>query len=143
MENRRGLRSRHGAAGTAPLSRRAGFSLIEIIVAVAILAGVVLTMAMSTTISARRVGASGARSRAQAIVDQQISRARTWPAYGSLSRLTATRYNPTANGLTTTTVVASDTTGGRSITTIKVTVTGSSSMILASPIVRSISIAAP
>lgn len=125
------------------VAQRAGFTLIEILISITILAGVVLTMAMSTTVSARRVRDSGTRSRAQAIVDQQISRARTWPTYASLNQLTATRFNPTANGLTTATTVASDTAGGRSITTIKVTVTGTTSTVLASPIVRSISIAAP
>jgi prepilin-type N-terminal cleavage/methylation domain-containing protein len=124
-------------------SARSGFTLIEVLMAVTILAGVVLTMAMSTTVSARKVGASGARSRAQAIVDQQIARARTWPTYSTLDQLSAVRFNPSTNGLTTSTTVQADTTAGRSITTISVTVTGSSSTVLASPIVRSISIAAP
>ncbi|MBC8086207.1 MAG: prepilin-type N-terminal cleavage/methylation domain-containing protein [Phycisphaerae bacterium] len=136
-------RTARGGMNARAQNPRGGFTLIEILMAITILAGVVLTMAMSTTVSARKVGASGTRSRAQAIVDQQISRARTWPTYASLSQLSAAKYNPTTNGLLTATTVNSDTTAGRSITTIKVTVTGATTSVLATPIVRSISIAAP
>ena len=126
-----------------PAVTRRGFTLIEVLMAITILAGVVLTMAMSTTVASRNVATSGTRSRAQAIVDQQISRARTWPTYATLSQLTATKYNPTVNRLVTSTEVVSDTTAGKSITTVKVTVRGSTTAVLPSPIVRSISIAAP
>jgi len=143
MQQKRRIGSARRSAVAPATATRSGFTLIEVLMAVTILAGVVLTMAMSTTVSARKVGASGTRSRAQAIVDQQISRARTWPTYSSLNQLTATRFNPSANGLTTSTTVESDTTGGKSITTIRVTVTGSTTTVLAAPIVRSISIAAP
>lgn len=131
------------AEGLAGARQREGFTLVEVLMALAILAGVVLTMAMSTTVAGRKVAASGVRSRAQAIVDQQISRARTWPTYSTLSQLTDTRYNPSGNQLVTTTAVTSDTTAGKSITTIMVTVTGSPTTVLPTPIVRSISIAAP
>jgi prepilin-type N-terminal cleavage/methylation domain-containing protein len=124
-------------------TNRDGFTLIEILLAITILAGVVLTMAMNTTVAGRKIASSGARSRAQAIVDQQISRARMWPTYTTINQLTATRFNPTTNGLTTTTTVTVDTTAGKSLTTVKISVTGSSSAVLAVPIVRSISIAAP
>ena len=122
---------------------RGGFTLIEVLIALAILAGVVLTMAMSTTTSSRKVSASGSRSRAQALLDQQISRARSWPTYSTLNVLTGTTYNPTSNGLITSTVVSVDTTSNRNITTVAVTITGSTTKDLATPIKRSISIAAP
>ncbi|MEP6779230.1 MAG: prepilin-type N-terminal cleavage/methylation domain-containing protein, partial [Gemmatimonadaceae bacterium] len=121
----------------------AGFSLIEVLVAITILAGVVLTMAMNTTTSSRNVSSSGNRSRAQAMVDQQVSRARSWPTYSTLSDLTLTKYNPAANGLTTTTTVSVDTTSNKNITTVAVTVTGNTTRVLATPIKRAISIAAP
>lgn len=122
---------------------RQGFTLIEVLVAVTILATVVLTMAMSTTKSARSVATSGVRSRAQAMVDQQIARARTWPTYSTLSQLANTQYNSAQNGLTVATTVAKDTTSNKNLTTITVTVTGSNVRTLPTPIVRSIAIAAP
>ena len=122
---------------------RAGFSLIEVLVAITILAGVVLTMAMSTIVSSRNVSSSGNRSRAQAMVDQQISRARSWPTYSTLSDLTLPQYNANGNGLATSTAVSVDTAGNLNITKVAVTVTGSSTRVLATPIKRSISIAAP
>jgi prepilin-type N-terminal cleavage/methylation domain-containing protein len=122
---------------------RRGFTLIETLIAISLLAGVVLTMAMSTTISSRNVQASGSRSRAQAIVDQQIARARSWPTYATLTDLAGASFNGSANGLTTATTVTSDTTSGKSVTAVSVTVIGATTTILATPIVRSISIAAP
>lgn len=122
---------------------RAGFSLLEVIVALALLAGVVLTMGMNTTVSSKNVSASGSRSRAQAMVDQQISRARSWPTYSTLGDLTGARYNPVSNGLSTSTAITVDTTGNRNLTTVAVTVTGSTTRVLAVPVKRSISIAAP
>jgi prepilin-type N-terminal cleavage/methylation domain-containing protein len=123
--------------------RQEGFTLIEVLIAISLLAGVVLTMAMSTTISARNVRTSGARSRAQALVDQQISRARTWPTYSTLNVLSGATYNPTANGLSLATTTAVDSTTGKNVTTVSVTASGTTAAILATPIVRTISIAAP
>ena len=122
---------------------RQGFTLIEILVAVTILAGVVLTMAMSTTSSARNVATSGVRSRAQAMVDQQIARARTWPTYATLNQLSAAKYNVAQAGLTSATSVSRDTLLNKNLTTVTVTVTGSNTRTLPSPIIRSIAIAAP
>ncbi|MDQ6611326.1 MAG: prepilin-type N-terminal cleavage/methylation domain-containing protein [Gemmatimonadota bacterium] len=131
------------APGSSALPARPGFSLLEVIVALALLAGVVLTMGMNTTVSSKNVSASGSRSRAQAMVDQQISRARSWPTYSTLSDLVDTRYNPTSSGLSTTTAVTVDTVGNLNLTTVAVTVTGSNTRVLAVPVKRSISIAAP
>ncbi|MEO7998111.1 MAG: prepilin-type N-terminal cleavage/methylation domain-containing protein [Gemmatimonadaceae bacterium] len=124
-----------------PNTRR-GFSLIEVLIAVTILSGVVLTMAMNTTKSSRNVTSSGTRSRAQALLDQQIARARIWPTYSTLSQLTAARYNVASNGLTPSTVIAVDSTSGKNLTTVTVTVSGSTN-VLPVAMIRSISIAAP
>lgn len=122
---------------------RKGFTLLEVLVAMTILAGVVLTMAFSTTASAKKVATSGVRSRAQAMVDQQIARARTWPTYSTLSQLTLAKYNVAQAGLTSSTAVTRDTSSNKNLTTVTVTVTGNSARTLPLPIVRSISIAAP
>lgn len=122
---------------------RKGFTLVEVLIAMTILAGVVLTMAMNTTSSARSVATSGVRSRAQAMVDQQIARARTWPTYATLSQLANAQYNVSQNGLTSSTQIALDTTSNKNVTTVTVTVTGSSTATLPAPIKRAISIAAP
>lgn len=122
---------------------RVGFTLIEVLVAMTILAGVVLTMAMNTTSSAKQVATSGVRSRAQAMVDQQIARARTWPTYSTLSQLSLAQYNAAQAGLTSSTTVARDTLLNKNLTTITVTVTGGSTRTLPAPIIRSIAIAAP
>jgi prepilin-type N-terminal cleavage/methylation domain-containing protein len=122
---------------------RRGFTLIEIMVAIVILASVVLGMAMSTTTASRSIATSGTRSRAQAIVDQQIARARAWPTYSTLSQLSQSRFNTPQNGLTPTTVVSRDTLQNKNLTTITVTVNGSTTAPLPVPIIRSISVAAP
>ncbi|MEP6763735.1 MAG: prepilin-type N-terminal cleavage/methylation domain-containing protein [Gemmatimonadaceae bacterium] len=141
MQNRQSHTSRELSRRDA--KSRAGFSLIEVLVAITIMAGVVLTMAMNTTTSSRNVTSSGNRSRAQAMVDQQVSRARSWPTYSTLGELSQTKYNPSASGLTTATTITVDSTSNRSITTVAVTVTGSTTRVLATPIKRAISIAAP
>ncbi|MGV3707323.1 MAG: type IV pilus modification PilV family protein [Gemmatimonas sp.] len=138
--------ARRARIQNSPLHRHAvrrGFTLVEILVAIVILAAVVLGMAMSTTTASRSIANSGTRSIAQAMVDQQIARARAWPTYASLSQLSQARFNPSANGLTSTTAVSRDTLQNKNLTTITVTVTGSGAASLSSPIVRSISIAAP
>lgn len=121
---------------------RRGFTLIEVIVAITVLAGVVLTMSMNTTKSSRNVATSGTRSRAQALLDQQIARARIWPTYSTLSQLALAQYNVSNNGLTPTTAISIDTTSNKNLTTVTVTVTGAAS-VLPTPMSRSISIAAP
>ncbi|MEP6836051.1 MAG: prepilin-type N-terminal cleavage/methylation domain-containing protein [Gemmatimonas sp.] len=134
---------RHAFHQPAVGQARQGFTLIEVLIALVILAGVVLTMAMNTTSSARSVATSGVRSRAQAMVDQQIARARTWPTYSTLTQLSLARYNVAQTGLASATTVTKDTLLNKNITTVTVTVTGSSPRTLPLPIVRSISIAAP
>jgi Tfp pilus assembly protein PilV len=122
---------------------REGFTLIETMVAVVLLVGVVLTMGMGTTVMSKQVSDSSGRSRGQALADMQIGRARAWPTYATLSALSAASFNVAVGGLTPVTGVVVDTSGGRSLTRVTVTVTGGATSGLRTPIVRSISIAAP
>lgn len=120
-----------------------GFTLIEVMIALTILVGVVLAMGMSTTVLSRSVRDSDVRNRAQSVADMQIGRARAWPTYSTLNQLTEAKFNGTVDGLTSTTTVTVDTTSGQNITKVKVTVSAVASALLATPISRTISIAAP
>jgi prepilin-type N-terminal cleavage/methylation domain-containing protein len=127
----------------APVRRRTGFTLVETMIALVILAGVVLGMAMSTLTFSRGVRSSDAKSRAQAKADMQIARARAWSSYATLSSLSGPQYNVTEGGLAPTTVVTVDTTRGINITVVQVTINGTTTGVLPAPIVRKITIAAP
>ena len=126
----------------AKVARR-GFTLIETMVAVVLLVGVVLAMGMGTTMMSQKVSDSSGRSRAQALADLQIGRARAWPTYATLGSLSSATYNPVIGNLTPTTAVSLDTSNGRNITRVTVTVSGSTGSGLRAPVVRSIAIAAP
>lgn len=129
------MRQRRGA--------RHGLTLIEVMIAMVILGGVVIAMGMGTTNFQRTITSSAMRSRAQSVADMQIGRARAWPTYSTLSQLATARYNGTADGLVSTTLVTPDSAGGAKTTTVKVTVTSSQTGLLANSIVRSVIIAAP
>lgn len=119
---------------------RRGFTLVEVVLALTLLSGVVLMLSMGTTKFQRSVGDSNIRSRAQARADLQLAMARSWPTWSTLESLTGSGYNGPLDGLTTTTAVSADTTGGRRIKRVTVTVS-SSSMPL--PVKRTIAVAAP
>jgi prepilin-type N-terminal cleavage/methylation domain-containing protein len=123
--------------------RRSGLTLIEVMVAMVILATVVLAMGAGNSRMSQKVSDASGRSRAQAFADVQIGRARAWPTYATLSALAGAGYNTPSDGLSPSTVVAVDTTGGRNITRVTVTITGTGTSGLRTPIIRSISIAAP
>lgn len=125
------------------LAPPAGFTLIEVMMALTILVGVVLAMGMSTTVLSRSVRDSDVRNRAQSVADMQLGRARAWPTYATLAQLADAKFNGTADGLTSTTTVTVDTTSGQNITSVKVTVSAVASALLVTPISRTISIAAP
>ncbi len=122
---------------------REGFTLVETMIALVILAGIVLTMAMGTTKLTRSVSNANGRNRAQSVADMQVGRARVWPTYSTLSQLASSTYNGTKDGLVTSTSVVVDTANGINITKVTVTVSGEVSGTLATPIVRTITVAAP
>lgn len=112
-------------------------------VALALLVVVVLGMAMTSTTAARGVSDAGARSRAQAMADQQIALARAWSNYPTLTDLAGSSFNVPAEGLTPVTTVLPETGNGLRLTTVTVTVTGGANSGLAQPVTRQIIIAAP
>lgn len=124
-----------------PRVARRGFSLIEVIVAIALLVGVVLAMALGATTTSHAVADSSLRTRANALADQQIALARAWTNYGTLEELASSSYNVAEDGLTPATSVVRDSANGVRLTTITVTVTGDAA--LGTPVVRRISLAAP
>ena len=127
----------------APGTQRHGFTLIEVMIALVILGGVVLTMALGTTKFSASIRDSDVKNRAQSVADMQIGRARAWPTYSTLSQLSTARFNPAENGLSSVTTVIADTTGGQSITRVTVTVSAALTASLPVPVKRSIIIAAP
>jgi type II secretory pathway pseudopilin PulG len=116
---------------------------VEIIVALTLLVGVVLAMAMSSTTASHSVSDAGARSRANAIADQQISLARVWASYNTLGELSGSTFNEEREGLKPATSVVVDSTNGVRTTTVTVTVTGEPGSGLLQPVVRRLTIAAP
>jgi prepilin-type N-terminal cleavage/methylation domain-containing protein len=127
----------------AQCTPRRGFTLIEVMIALVILGGVVLTMALGTTKFSASIRDSDVKNRAQSVADMQIGRARAWPTYSTLSQLSTARFNPAEDGLSSVTTVIADTTGGQSITRVTVTVSAALTASLPVPITRSIIIAAP
>lgn len=122
--------------------RRAGFTLIEVIVALLILMAVLLTL---MTLTGRTVQISTRSEREQAaiqLVTDRTDQVRSDPDYGAL----ATRYAgtetsfPTLPGFRRTTTVVHDTSSGHNYKKITVSVTGPG---LTTPIARTVSVAAP
>jgi prepilin-type N-terminal cleavage/methylation domain-containing protein len=122
---------------------RAGFSLIEVMVALVILSVIALGVNLGTARFTRTVADSTLRTRAQALADAQIAMARSWPTYSTLNSLTGPAFNGGVTGLTRTTAVAVDTTGGRNVSRVTVTVRSVVTGALTPDVVRSITIAAP
>jgi prepilin-type N-terminal cleavage/methylation domain-containing protein len=120
---------------------RAGFTLIEVMLAMVILAGVVLAMGMGTTTMGKSMRTSDLKNRAQSVADMQIGRARAWPTYSTLSQLAAAKFNGTADGLISTTTVSVDSTGGKNLTTVSVSVNSTTTGALSAPVTRTVLIA--
>jgi prepilin-type N-terminal cleavage/methylation domain-containing protein len=121
-------------------TQRRGFSLIELMIAIVMLAIVVLGLSMSTSLFSRAIVGSSGRTRAQALADVQINRAAMWPEYGALPALAGTT---TADDFTIATTVAVDSSRGRNRTSVTVTVSSSNVRVLMAPIHRRITVAAP
>jgi prepilin-type N-terminal cleavage/methylation domain-containing protein len=120
-----------------------GFTLIEVMIAMVILSGVVLSIAVGTTKLQRAVGDANVRSRAFARADQVVGLARTWPSWNTLEQLAGSRYNPTSDGFSSTTTVTADSTGGRRIKRLVITVRATQTSLMPLPVRRAISITAP
>jgi prepilin-type N-terminal cleavage/methylation domain-containing protein len=126
-----------------PVGPRTGFTLIETLIALTILSGVVLTMAMGTVKLQRSIGDTNLRTRAQARADVQIGMARAWPTWSTIENLSGAAYNGTRDGLITQTSVTVDTAANKRIKRILVTVTAAAGGTLPAPVRRSIAVAAP
>jgi prepilin-type N-terminal cleavage/methylation domain-containing protein len=123
--------------------RRTGFTLIETIIALTILSGVVMAIGIGTSRLQRSIGDSNIRTRAFARADVQIGMARSWPTWDTIENLTGAGFNGTRDGLVTATTVTADTTNGRRIKRVRVTVTAAATGALPVPVQRTIAIAAP
>lgn len=131
------------AGPAAAPRRRRGFTLVETMIALAILAAVVLAIGLGTTSLQRSVSGSNVRTRASARADVQIGMARAWPTWSTLDNLTGATYNGTQDGLITSTTVTTDTTSGRRVKRLVVTVNSATTGALPSPVVRAITITEP
>lgn len=123
--------------------RRSGFTLVELLVAMILLVACVLGLSAATARLSRTVGDSSLRSRAQAMADVQIARARSWPTYATLDLLQNASYNGTADGLTRSTLVTADTLSGHNVKRVRVIVESVNNAALQPSIVRTITVAAP
>jgi len=131
-----------------PNKTEAGFTLIEVMIALSLLAIVVLSMGAITSKFVRTVGQNKMRNEAMGIVDAQISRVRTEPMYDSLAARYAGTTTITSSPYTftrTTTVTTDATLSGVADSlndykrvTVTVTATG-----LSPAVARTVTIAAP
>jgi prepilin-type N-terminal cleavage/methylation domain-containing protein len=130
---------------TNPVRRRTrdGFTLIETMVALVIISVIALGVNLGTAKFTRTIADSNLRTRAQALADAQIALVRSWPTYTTLANLSGAAYNQGVTGLTRETVVARDTTGGRNVARVTVTVRSVVTGALTPNVVRTISVAAP
>ncbi len=120
----------------------AGFTLIEVLIALAMLSVVLLAAAASTTKYLGVITRNRMRIQAAAVADAQIAKVRVSPAYDSLTvRFDSTRSGVPFAGYTRSTRVIRTGAGSTTdVTKIRVTVSGPE---LSSPVVRYATIAAP
>jgi prepilin-type N-terminal cleavage/methylation domain-containing protein len=119
-----------------------GFTLLEVVVATFILAGIVLMMAPSASRYLTTATKSRQRIQAQAVAEEQMALIRSSPTYDSLTvRFNGSQSNVPFTGWTRTTSVVRSGAGTTSdITRVTVTVNGPG---LPTPIKRTLTIAAP
>jgi type II secretion system protein I len=127
------------------MSRRtstAGFTLVEVLIALAMLSVVLLAAAASTTKYLGVITRNRIRIQAAAMADAQIAKVRVSPAYDSLTvRFDSSRTNVPFPGYTRSTRVVRTGAGtSNDVTKIRVTVSGPE---LATPVVRYATLAAP
>ena len=120
----------------------AGFTLVEVLIALAMLGVVLLAAAASTTKYLGVITRNRIRIQAAAVADAQIATVRVSPTYDSLTvRFDSSRTNVPFPGYTRSTRVLRTGTGtSTDLTKIRVTVSGPE---LSSPVVRYATIAAP
>ena len=120
----------------------AGFTLVEVLIALAMLSVVLLAAAASTTKYLGVITRNRMRIQAAALADAQIAKVRVSPAYDSLTvRFDSTRSGVPFPGYTRSTrVIRSGAGSTTDVTKIRVTVSGPE---LSSPVVRYATIAAP
>ena len=119
-----------------------GFTLVEVMIALAMLSVVLLAAAASTTKYLGVITRNRIRIQAAALADAQIAKVRVSPAYDSLTvRFDSTRSNVPFPGYTRSTRVIRTGAGTTNdLTRIRVTVSGPE---LSSPVIRYATIAAP
>jgi type II secretion system protein I len=126
------------------MSRRptAGFTLVEVLIALAMLSVILLAAAASTTKYLGVITRNRIRIQAAAVADAQIATVRVSPTYDSLTvRFDSSRTNVPFPGYTRSTRVLRTGAGtSTDLTKIRVTVSGPE---LISPVVRYATIAAP
>jgi type II secretion system protein I len=120
----------------------AGFTLIEVLIALAMLGVVLLAAAASTTKYLGVITRNRIRIQAAAVADAQIAKVRVSPAYDSLTvRFDSSRSNVPFPGYTRSTRVIRTGAGTpNDMTKVRVAVSGPE---LASPVVRYATLAAP
>ena len=120
----------------------AGFTLVEVLIALGMLSVVLLAAAASTTKYLGVITRNRIRIQAAAVADAQIAKVRVSPAYDSLTvRFDSSRSNVPFPGYTRSTrVVRSGAGTATDVTKIRVTVSGPQ---LTSPVVRYATVAAP
>ena len=120
----------------------AGFTLVEVLIALAMLSVVLLASAASTTKYLGVITRNRMRIQASALADAQIAKVRVSPAYDSLTvRFDSTRSGVPFPGYTRSTRVIRTGAGTTTdVTKIRVTVSGPQ---LSTPVVRYATIAAP
>ena len=120
----------------------AGFTLVEVLIALAMLSVVLLASAASTTKYLGVITRNRMRIQAAAVADAQIAKVRVSPAYDSLTvRFDSTRSGIPFPGYTRSTRVIRTGAGSTTdVTKIRVTISGPE---LSSPVVRYATIAAP
>lgn len=127
--------------GTRRSGSRAGFTLLEVAIALAILGGVLLVLATTTARFVHTVTLDRVRTQASAAADAHIARIRLWPTYDSLTAEFAgtTPDFPFVGWSRETTVARTVVLGQDDYTSITVSVTAP---VLDSAVRRSITVAA-
>ena len=127
---------------SGPTSSRQGFTLIEVMIALVILSGVLLTLAASTTRYLSIITRNRIRIQSGAVADAQIAAVRVAPNYATLvAQFNGTLGNVPLPGYSRQTQVVRNGAGTTADRTgVIVTVTGPN---LPTPVVRYTTVAAP